>query len=998
MSRRPSGNATVILPPPRRDSLDNRLTAGRCRLAAAGAALAALTAIPPAALAQTCTPAGYTGTLPAVTYDGPTATIACTTLTGGLEMTLGAGLTIGTEASPVEDRGVYVGGQDAGDKDIAVMGGGTIYADHSGFFLERDGTGLLKLEFTKGKIVSGGSSAGFGIRLKHSGEAGKEAIGIRIVSGADIDLSAHTSNGKRGIHATTTTADPTAVIPIEIRVTGGTIDVSDPSGSSPTAGGAAVKAEQFAKGDIAVTAEKAAMLGTKEAVAGAYGIEARVRAGGEGDITITHRGGIHAGTGIFAHSDSTSAEKGDITVTTDPGSMIAAKKFKEYDYIYEEGISATIAQAASAGDITIAHKGTIEAGGTGIRVSNDGKGDVTVTTGKDSKLIGGDDEHGIFVTTGSENEGNLTITHDGSIEADRSGIYAYNDGTGSVTVTTGAGSRIIARGEEENDSGIRAGPWGAASAADVTITHGGEITAKSTGINAFNRVASAGGTGAIRVTTAEGSKITAEKQGILVRHEGTGAFDVAVRGMVTGDSAHTGGSDTKYAGVHVWVEEDDITAGGGGTIAVGSRAHVHALSGDAVRADGHAGPVKIILELDKDGLTGHLEGRILNPEEERKKDSDTTTAQAELTFHTRAGTDDDAPLTRLTADDAVKGIVHRRKVSDGISDEVIKAQLQTTLAENGKPAWYEFIDLPAVQRLYRDRARLYETLPSVLLDLNARPGSGTGMCEGGARAEVSMSEGERMAESSTTAAGWKKRALGWDMKRRVVEAGYDFPADGSLCVGFRAGRRTVKADVMRGGGIKAEATGGAVTLGWRPDSGVDVSWRLSYSRLHDIELSPAGGGAVIAAPGGGGVSVSVAAGKRMEFQGMQVTPRAGFEFSSVETGGFTEPAALDGAGEVSDVRAGSLKGTVGARIDMAAGEAGTLWAAADVEHDFKGGTDITVTGAVLEAEMKPTWGRLGLGGEFRLSDMITVSGGAHYAAGGGGNKDLGGSLALNVSF
>ncbi len=121
-------------------------------------------------------------------------------------MTLGPDLTIGSEADPLTAKGVYVGGEGTGDKDIAVMGGDTIYANQSGFFLERNGTGLLKLEFTKGKIISGGTAEGRGIRLQHKGEAGKEAEGIRIVSGADIDLSAHTDSGKNGIQATKTGA------------------------------------------------------------------------------------------------------------------------------------------------------------------------------------------------------------------------------------------------------------------------------------------------------------------------------------------------------------------------------------------------------------------------------------------------------------------------------------------------------------------------------------------------------------------------------------------------------------------------------------------------------------------------------------------------------------------------------------------------------------------------------------------------------------------------
>ncbi len=996
-------------------------------LAAVLTGLAAVSAAPPSAVAQSCSPAGYTGTLPEAAYDGVKTAISCTSLSGGLKMTLGSGLRLGTEAAPLAGRGIDVNAAGAGGNDVVVKGSAVIHAGGDGIYMRRDGTGALKLELTGGSIEAE-AVGGSGMYINNEGTGG-----ITVGTGKDSSIAVK-GVAQDGIRAFSNAAAGAGAITV-------THD-----GSITTEEGTGITAYDNGKRDISIMTGPGSSIAVKGA--GQYGINAFSDAAGfAGGITVTHGGGITTenGIGIYVYSQGT----GGITVGTGQGSEITAAGANK------AGIYAQVLKGTGTGDVTVTHNGSIATeGGTGIYADNQGTGGITVGTGKGSSIavkVGRTNPHGILAfSNAADGTGNITVTHEGSITTEGgTGIYVYDngvDGKRDISVTTGQGSEITAAGA--NQRGIYAGLWQATAAGDITVTHNGSMTVEERfGIETYHAgdggVTVTTGTGSkitvkkgdrhgiiaykasgagdiavthdgsidsegragiwaqhkeegdITVTTGPGSVVTARRAGIVIDHEGAGKFDVAVRGLVTGDS---GDSGSGYAGVRVQVRDGDNTVGDGGTIVVGSRAHVRALSGDAVRVDGHAGPVKIILELDEDGLTGHLDGKIRNPKQERKKGQETTTAQSDLSFHTRAGTDDDAPLTGLTADDPVKGIIHRRKVLDLVYDEVIKGQLQA-LTEKDGPG-YRFKDLLPIpfRRLYRDRARLYEALPSVLLALNAGPGAGSGMCGGGARAEVSMSEGERAAGSSTTAAGWRKQALGWDVKRRVVEAGYDFPADGSLCVGFSAGRRTVKADVMRGGGVKAEATGGAVTLGWRPDSGVDVSWRLSYSRLHDIELSPAGGGAVIAAPGGGGVSVSVAAGKRMEFRGMKVTPRAGFEFSSVETGGFTEPAALEGAGEVSDVRAGSLKGTLGARIDMAAGEAGTLWAAADMEHDFKGRTDITVTGAVLEAEMKPTWGRLGLGGEFRLSDMMTVSGGAYYAAGGGGNKDLGGSLALNVSF
>ncbi len=906
----------------------NSAPGARFRLAvfsAVLAALAAFSAVPPDASAQTpprcrSTPAvtGTPSATPSVwTFDGSyTTKIDCDRLANGIMLTVGPDAEVGTEAAPITEVAIVVDAEDSGDNPVTFVNSGAIHSDASGGIeIDRDGAGALKIEHKAGKIVGAGTVS-TGIYAAHRGKKDTVTGGIHLVSSADIDLSKSTNNTQNGIQVTTD-AGPGATIPITVELKGGTII----TGKSTS--GRGIRVTQYAKGDITITTAPDAVIG-KKGTDNAMTISAVLgRTTSVGNVVITHRGKLYgSGRGIWVTNSSPSPEEGDVTVTvTEEGEIRTSTN---------RGMEIGVYNTASTGDIKIIHNGTLSSKFEGIFALQNGKGDVTVETGKTGKVV--------------------------------------------TTSTTGMIGRLVLYG-----IGIDVSLRGSDREGDLTVIHRGEITAREEGIvaviggslysylnNPSDRDADSGGT--IKVATAEGSKVAGGKDGIFIWHNGGGAagrgmFDVAVRGTVTG------GGDS-YAGIRIAAKGD--VKGNGGVIAIGPRGHVSAESGTAIEAEKNAGPVAVILEKDEDGLVGWLKGKILHP--------------AAVTFKTRTG-EDAGTETTLSAGDTVD----RRGETKGVYDEVFRDRL--TKITGG----HEF-QVQSQTRFYRDRARLYEALPSVLLDLNARPGVGAGMCEGGARAEVFMSDGERMAGSSTTAAGWRKQALGWDMKRKVLEAGYDFPADGSLCVGFSAGRRTVEADVMRGGGVKAEATGGAVTLGWRPDSGVDVSWRLSYSRLHDIELSPAGGGAVIAAPGGGGVSVSVAAGKRMEFQGMQVTPRAGFEFSSVETGGFTEPAALDGAGEVSDVRAGSLKGTLGARIDMAAGEAGTLWAAADVEHDFKSGTDITVTGAVLKAEMKPTWGRLGLGGEFRLSDMMTLSGGAYYAAGGGGNKDLGGSLALNVSF
>ena len=529
--------------------------------------------------------------------------INCHTLTNGLDLTLGPDLAMGTEGTPLTERGIEADGD--GNNDIAVKGSAVIHATGSGIYMTRDGTGLLGLELTDGRIVVTGADEGDGIDLLHTGEASADSKGIRIVSGADIDLSGNTTADKTGIYAHTdgapeTGGRATATVPITVRVTGGTIDVGTSAGGSEE--GTAVWVNQHAKGDTAITVEPGAALGREGSVAGGKGIYVLHESVSEGDITITHRGRIYGGDGIYVNNDSTSERKGNIAITTDPGSTTVAQGDRA------DGIVTWISRATGTGDIA--------------------------------------------------------ITHNGEITAGLRGIYTYNDGKGHVTVTTGKGSGIVSRGVSDDDEnefygGISAGLWGASSDADAAVTHGGGIMSRGEGVYAFNRVSSAGGTGAVRVTTVEGSRVAAEGRGILVWHRGTGRSHVTVRGTVTGDSAHTDGGGTGYAGVRILVTEDDTRAGGGGELVIGPRAHVSSGSGTAVRIDARAGDWTVVLERDGYGLAGHLEGRILNAD------------SAATAFRARAG--ETGAATALSVGDRVD----MRGRTNGVYDRVHRTRLAT---------------------------------------------------------------------------------------------------------------------------------------------------------------------------------------------------------------------------------------------------------------------------------------------------------------------------------
>ena len=1079
--------------------------------------LAALAAAPPAAMAQTCASApavaGTPSAAPAAwtfggTLAGTATGIDCNTLTNGLEMTLGPDLAMGTEGTPLTERGIYVDAEEDGNSDVTVTGAAVIHSSQSGVYMKRDGKGLLGLELTGGRIAVTGAAGGFGIELRHKGKAGEDSKGVRIVSGADIDLSGSTSDDKNGIYITTEDAPradgrATTTVPVTVRVTGGTIDVGTSAGGS--AEGTAVSVNQHARGDTAITVEPGASLGREGSVAAGYGISVGHDAVSEGDITITHRGRIYGGTGISVENSSTSERKGNIAVTTDPGSVIVAKTADSIG-IYAansatggagdvtvahsggidadgigiqaytdgnggvtvttetgstvvtktanaDGIRAYSSATGGTGDITVTHSGGIDAGGNGIQAYTDGNGDVTVTTGTGSTVVAkkagieastnatggaadltvahsggitadgtgidvhtdgngditvttetgstvvakGDSSHGInALTTHNNGNGDIKIAHNGSLEGGRSGIYTYNSGKGDVSVTTGSGSAIVARGTQNRASGIRAGVWenlGDDSArthggGDLTIVHRGTITAKGAGIRAFNRVVGAKGTGTIDVTTERGSRVVAERQGIVVWHEGSGRSTVTVRGTVRGDSAHTGKSDTKYAGVRVEAnQQTPKTLRGadaeGGVIVIGPRAHVSSGSGTAVMIDAGTGKWALVLERDRHGLAGHVEGTILNP--------------AATAFSARTG--EDGAATALKVGDRVD----MRGETMGVFDAVHRTRLATVTGG------HEFKKLSET-RIHHDRARVYEALPSVLLDL-VRPASlagrtaaTRGTAGGGGRvwARLEAGDGKRRAAASTTGKGYRGVALAWDTEHRSVEAGLELPAGDRLALGLGVRHLRGKATVKEGGRIDVSGLGLGLSVAHTGAGGLYIDGRLSHTRFGDIDLASDARGSLVSNLSGDGFAAGVGVGRRIAREGVALTPRGGLAWSSVSLGAFDDIAGVEGGGRVVPGRTRSLVGGLGvlAEFGGSEGSSGRAFASLDLEREFSPDREVVASGTGLSSKVRATWLRLGLGGALDLgsSGAVRLSGRGHYATAGSGNTGYGGSVTLSLRF
>ncbi len=956
--------------------------------------LAALAGAPPAALAQTCTPAG--GTLPTVSYSGAVSgAVSCEGLTGGLTLTIEPGATIGSSASL--DIGVKIDAVGDGDNPVKVVSSGTIRMQGRGILVERSGKGKATVEHKAGKIVAAGSSSTnpVGIRVEHRGEANEETGGIHVISAADIDLSGSSNATRVGIVAyalSNLSLAAGTTVPIRVDVTGGTIITGAPSSL-----GHGVHALNDAKGGIKVTVADGAKLGTEAAPVKTDGINASIRSSGNGDggVEAVNSGEIHAGDdGIYANNGKT-------------------------------------------GDVTVSNSGKIHAGDDGISAlhNGNGTGDVKVEAAKDSVIQAKD--AGIVAIFSSNNKGGVTVVNSGRIEADTEGktvdaggIVAVHKGAGLLKVEHRAGGRIVVRGGFDFTGSYDAGIVGSyqpkaredaaedvrgveiVSAGDIESTvhgivaqavndngvdkkvpvtvrvTGGAIKADHHGVFARAKRHKAGnsynnglddhaGGGKITVIVGLGASVVSKRDGIHVDgallKDGMREQTVEVHGTVTGGDKDDDGE--KYAGVHMVK---------GGTVVIGPRAHVSAASGVAVKANAE-GDMVIILVKDKYGLTGRIDGEIRNA--------------AETAFRIRDASDME---TALTAGQSVKSAVETKGVY-----RTVRTSALNELKEGGSKVGYTFKMTGSDERQYHARARVYEALPSVLMDLNApAPRMSRGAAGGNsAWAAFDAGEGERQAAVSTTSKGMAGRALAWDFTRWGVASGLDFPAEEDLTVGVSAHHRRGKATVKHGGTVKASGTGVGASVTYGSADAVYVRGWFSYSKFSGIELVsrddiPGSGNLSKSDVSGSGNAIGVEAGMRTELEGMTLTPRGGLVFSSVDINGFSDLEGVAGSGKVSG-SGKSFKARLGVTADIGEVAAGAaVYASLDAEHDFSAKRDVTASGTKLTSKPKATWGRLGLGGEISLSDDggTMLSGEAYYATAGGGNSDFGGGLTLGFRF
>ena len=699
---------------------------------------------------------------------------------------------------------------------------------------------------------------------------------------------------------------------------------------------------------------------------------------GDGDagsyvpITLRLTGGTVTATKHGAKVSKGSNGDGDIQVILEKEARIGT----EENPVGGEGVWGQVSGGETAAAIMVTQRGHIHAKGSGVYAWHHGRGDVVVK--HEAGTIKAGDKVGEFGKEGGESELPDLVGRTAGIFAFHGGerVFLKTDRTfkdakiGKIEITSNAdieskGDGILAYVKDPTDSsGFRA-----VIPITVAVT-GGRITAKGHGVHAevatdYTNLepaqVSAGQTeaGAIAVTVDEAATVMAEKDGVQVK--GGGTQTVTINGKVMG-----GGGDS--AGVRMR---------GGGTLMIGARAEIGAESGVAVKSNG-----KLTITMKKDD-----KDRIAWIQDKFVNDADMTTFEGASEGETVVAVSD----------------MKTRGVYEGGMER--RVTLKKTTADSMDT--YQFKQESVREfREYHDRARVYEALPSVLLDLNRQTSAHARLSAArdgnGGWARVWFGDGEREADRSTTETGEKGVGLAWDFEHWGAEMGFDVPTSTEgLMLGVSAHYRDGEADVERGGRIDASGFGFGVSATYRAEEGLYVDGQVSYTRFDDIDLSSDARGRLASGLDADGYAVGLEVGRRMEMaeRNVVLTPRGGLAWSSVDVDGFEDVKVegYDGDRRVSLGSEDSFQGRIGVLAESADGRA---YASLDVEHEFSEDRDVTASGARLDSETEATWARLGLGFRAELDETgeAVLSGQGFYALADGDNRDYGASVALRARF
>jgi outer membrane autotransporter protein len=485
---------------------------------------------------------------------GGNSGINATNQTDGALSITATGAVTGTQSF-----GIYANNR-GGTTDVSVTAGSAVLGYISGIYTRNRGTGAL--EITATETVTG--TTGDGIVGRNFGTNLSVTAGAAVLGG-DIGIVAR-NNGTGVLEITTTGA------------------VTGEAGRGIDAYAAA-----SAAGDVTVTA-RGDVTGAREAIL--------VDNQGSGATIVRAEGTLTGGGGYAALSASSAASGTDMTIEVldATGSIgIDASHLGTGELTVTatgtvtgtagDGINASNTTNATDGGVTV-NANVVTGGADGIDAYNFGTGVLQITatgavTGTTGDGIAG--RNGYYGT-------NLSVTAESTVSGGDEGIYAYNIGTGAlsitangaVTGTTGGGILAINKASglsltaESTVSGGHSGIFANnvyRGALEITTT--GAVTGTTGGgILAIN-----GGTD---LSVTAGAAVSGDTYGFFAFNYGTGALEITAAGTVTG---------TRFDGIQATNEGTDLTITAGGDVTGGMNGIVTDHRGDGALGVTMAGAV-----------------------------------------------------------------------------------------------------------------------------------------------------------------------------------------------------------------------------------------------------------------------------------------------------------------------------------------------------------------------------------------------------------------------
>ncbi|MBB3410069.1 fibronectin-binding autotransporter adhesin [Rhizobium sp. BK316] len=755
-------------------------------------------------------------------------------------------------------------------------------------------------------------------------------------------------------------------------------------------------------------------------------------AAGTGTASIAMSGGTvtNSGSGDSLFADNRGTGTYDINLT---GGTVTGGS----------GTGAAIhAAAASGGTITIGSGAVVNAGASGIALSQTGGAATIATAGTVNGNVNLSAAGNTLSITGGTIAGNISgggntalsfdlgtgsFTYDSAYVISGMGSIGMNSGSaeidGSLTTNTLAvnGGRLTLNGAASVSSGttisagtLQLGNGGSSGSITGNVTNNGTLAFNRSDSYIFDGIVS--GSGTIRQIGSGLTRLTGDSSGFT----GTTSVEagtLSVNGNLCGDMNVLSGGRLQGVGTV-------CDTGNAGIIAPGNSIGTLTVSGNYT---GNGGTLEIETVLGNDAsatdrlvVTGNTSGstnlKVINV-----GGGGAQTVEGIKIVDIGGASNGSFSLLGdyvFQGDQAVVGGAYAyRLYKNGVStpgdgDWYLRSNLINDSGTGSSP-------------LYAPGVPLYEAYTGVLQSFNQlgtlQQRTGGRSWVGGVSADTN-DEGARARgiwgrieaahnhlEPVTSTTGTDYEANVWKLQTGV-DGALTESAAGTLIGGVSLQYGTVSADISSlfgRGDIDTTGYGLGGTLTWYGNSGLYIDaqgqliWYDSDLRSDTLNRTLANGN------GGFGYAFSIEAGQKIGLgPRWSLTPQAQLSYSSVRFDDFTDPYSA----AVSPSDGDALVGRLGLSADYddewkdAAGRTSRsgVYGMANLYYDFLDGSDVDVSGTRLVSENRPLWGGLGLGGSYSWSDERYSINGEAFARTSlqnfGDSYSIGGKLSFNMKW